>query len=373
MHTTAAYQAAVAQLLIGEANFVGKQLELPGWKPIQATNEAKIAVFEPYAGPGGSVVTEDFKLSFIYGRLWIVERIKRTDGPRKNWPSSRDEFLQLKSAMDTNESRGLARSWLHAVGVDTNRLEQQQVFTAKQSRMWPEASDDVSNQPTPVPLHYLAWIQSSNRPFPQHSIEVRADTKELWRLQIPDTNHFMLRKLVLTNKAELLGPEPSPRKFVHQIFGGPARFNIVVAPTKVEAELVEQMMTRSGTEFRVLRGPVRVRGEKAERLSRLLTEFESYGWLMSSLCSPEYGVRLRFYQGDKMVEVVLCLKCSQMLIDGKPGPEFHFSNPALVKVLREVFLNDKALEGLKPKQPSWADYLRTMEQQLRENEAKARY
>lgn len=370
MHTTAAYQAAVAQLLIGEANFVGRQLALPGWQAIQTTNEAKIGVFEPYAGVGGSVATDDFKISFLYGRLWIVERIKRTDGPRKNWPATRDEFLQLKSALDTNETRVLARNWLHAVGVDTNRLEQQRIFTAKQSRMRSETSDAVSNEPVPVPFHYLAWIQSSNRTFPQHSIEVRSDAKALWRLQVPDTNHFLMRKMVLTNKAELLGPEPPPRKFVHEMFGGPARFNVVLAPDKVEADLLHSNSGRGSLTVR--RGPAAVSGKLAERLSRALTEFDTYAWMRSSLCGPDYGVRLRFYQGNRKVEVLLCFKCSQMLIDGKPGADFDLGHGELLQIMRSVFPRDEALAGVEPVKSKREDYQQQMEKLLKENEAKER-
>lgn len=374
MHTTAAYQAAVAQLLIGEANFVGKQLELPGWKPIHTTNDAKVSVYGPYYGPAGLVETADFEMAFIYGHLWTIERIRRTAGPQKNWPSA-EEFQRMKAVVSTNESRILARNWLHAVGVDTNRLEQERVHVANQGRNRMNPPQEPETKMVPTAVHGQKWrllgkLESFTTDF---SVQLRADTLELWDLRIPDTNHFMLRKLVLTNKAELLGPEPPPRKFVHQIFGGPARFNIVVAPSSVEAELVEQMPTRAGMEFKVLRGPTRVRGEKAERLSRLLTEFDSYAWMRSDLCGPEYGVRLRFFQGDKNVEVILCLKCSWMLIDGKKGPKFDFSNAEFVKVLREIFPRDKALEELKLKTEDRAAYIKHIEQELSEHEAKERY
>lgn len=370
MHTTAVYQAAVAQLLIGEANFVGKQLELPGWRALQTTNEAKVTVFGPFYGVGGTVDSGDYKIAFIYGRLWMVERVKRTDGPLKNWPT-REAFLQLRPVISTNESRNLVRGWLHEVGIDTNRLDQRLAFFAKQSEGQTGPSDGEPGRLAPGVMHYLRWSQLTTRPLVEHSAEVRADTRELWRLSIPDTNHFMTRKLVLTNVTELLGPQPSPRKFVHEMFGGPARFNVVVAPDRVEAELLNP--NAEGGPLTVRRGPVRLSGNLAEQLSRALTDFDTYAWLQSSLCAPDYGVRMRFHQGDKKVEVLLCFQCSHVLIDGKPGAYFNLGHGELLQIVRSVFPGDNALLGVKSETTKREDYLRYMEMQLKEHEAKNKH
>lgn len=373
MHTTAAYQAAVAQLLIGEANFVGRQLQLPGWNPIQATNEVSLDVELPTGGVGGILTTSDYRFWYANAQLSRVERIKRLDGPKRNWPTD-EEFLQLKPLVGTNEARVLARNWLQTLGMETNRLEMDHSFRALQPRIRTTPITAPQAEFVPSPFMVLEWKQPVGEPWwrAEYAVQVRADTKELWNIELPPTNSFMaVRKLVVTNKAELLGPEPPPLKFVTDMFGGPAAYNTVIAPTKVEAELVDQ---KDGGRLRWVsrKGPVQVTGKRAERLSRLLGDFESYQWTTRRMCIPDYGVRLRFYQGRKLVEVLLCFKCFDILIDGRPGEPFLFSHAELLKLMRELFPGDAGLEKLEPAKENWAAFYKGMEQQLRYYEAKER-
>lgn len=372
MHTTAAYQAAVAQLLIGEANFVGKQLELPGWKSIQTTNEVSLESYKPTEGIGGILTTGDYRFWFSDGRLSQVERIKRMEGPAKNWSMNWDQ-LRLRPVLETNESRTLARNWLQALGVDTNRLETGHTFQLLQPKIPSLPGKSVPRETALSPHQILQWRLPSSDRFgaPEYSVQVRADSRELWGILLPKTNNTMLRKLVLTNRNDLLGPEPPPLKFVMDMFGGPTPHNIITAPTKVEAELVDQK-NEGSLRWVSRKGPVRVTGERAERLSRLLTDFKSYQWTTRLKCGPVYGVRLRFHQGRKVVEVLLCFECFDILIDGKPGEPFSFSHAELLKLMREIFPRDAGLEKLKPVHGNWDDFYRMMEQQLRYYEAKER-
>ncbi|NBQ71292.1 MAG: hypothetical protein EBU46_21630, partial [Nitrosomonadaceae bacterium] len=289
MHTTAAYQAAVAQLLIGEANFVGKQLELSDWKPIQTTNEAKVEVHKPIDGLTGTVETGGYYVHVYHGHLARFARRNDREGLNRNQLSLL-ETLRSQKAPGTNEVQKLALTWLATVGLGSNGVESAVLDKAFQ---------------------------------------------------------IMHRKLVLTNQAELLGPEPPPDKFVSDMVGGPETYSIITAPTKVEAELVRQKHDDGRLQFTSRRGPVQVKGERAQRISRALGDYRSYEWLSINACIAEYGVRLRFYQGQKMVEILLCFNCFDILINNKPGNMFRYAQPELLKVMREIFPGDAELKKLK--------------------------
>ncbi|MDQ6632750.1 MAG: hypothetical protein M3Y82_13510, partial [Verrucomicrobiota bacterium] len=75
LHTTAAYQNAVLQLMVGEANFVAKQLDLKETVPVVAmakTNEWEVE--PPPDGIGGVVSSTNYTFYFHEGRLQSINK-----------------------------------------------------------------------------------------------------------------------------------------------------------------------------------------------------------------------------------------------------------------------------------------------------------
>ena len=75
LHTSAAYQAAAVQLMIGHANFVSKQLDLPDVIPT-ATNQLKFCdANSPALGVNGDLGSSNYTFNFEQGRLRV--RLKK--------------------------------------------------------------------------------------------------------------------------------------------------------------------------------------------------------------------------------------------------------------------------------------------------------
>jgi hypothetical protein len=65
LHTTASYQTAVFQLMVGEANLAATQLDLNDSRPLvinQNTNDWNVS--PPPLGIGGSVLTSNYIFEF---------------------------------------------------------------------------------------------------------------------------------------------------------------------------------------------------------------------------------------------------------------------------------------------------------------------
>ena len=65
LHTTTAYQTAALQLMVGEANFTAKQLDLKEPLPIVIPADTnKWEVMPPPMGVGGMILTSNFDFEF---------------------------------------------------------------------------------------------------------------------------------------------------------------------------------------------------------------------------------------------------------------------------------------------------------------------
>src|SRR5258706_16301656 len=70
LHTTAAYQTAVMQLMINEANFATKQLDLKDSLPINISADTnKWEIDPPPEGVGGFLSSSNYSFGFSKGRL----------------------------------------------------------------------------------------------------------------------------------------------------------------------------------------------------------------------------------------------------------------------------------------------------------------
>lgn len=69
LHTTAACQTAVLQLMIGEANFAARQLGLSERVPVVTNELVSFHVSPPPFGVTGTVSSTNYGFSFRHGRL----------------------------------------------------------------------------------------------------------------------------------------------------------------------------------------------------------------------------------------------------------------------------------------------------------------
>ena len=357
LHTTAAYQTAVLQLLVGQANNVAKQLDLKEPLPIMipaaiTTNGNEI--FSPVTGVGGSILTSNYVYSFRKGQVEWIQKIgwaNKINPPLTNTTA----WTYQISLIDTNGAYTLATQWLSALSIDVRKLEGQYPAHVFQSTV-PGINGDQSNleekERIPIPLFEISWSQQSPPYNPTAPVRVKilGTTKELLQLSIRDVAFFTQAPLCVTNATELLGPLPPPRHFVEELVGGKDAYETVVSPDRVEAWLLNGEGRGERPQKAIRTGLLELKPKIAKAFSAALLDFDSYWWTAQKLCSPDYGLRLRFIRGSDKVEFILCYDCDilQVTHNGKTKEEnFDFAHNKLVKALQGAFPKDEVVKKLK--------------------------
>jgi hypothetical protein len=379
LHTTTAYQTAALQLMVGEANFAAKQLDLKEPLPIVVpadTNNWEVE--SPPMGLGGDITASNYFFEFQRGQL---KAIHKRDWLKKISPPVQDllELANRSSLLDTNSAYQLATQWLASISVDMSKLERTsppviyQVPARKhdaEGRNLPGVSNNVA-----VPLFLIGWGEETmnprirellksrhldpNRPLPLRRpnpmspvfVEILGTTKELISLDIRDASLLKRPALQITNADELLGPLPPPRHFVENLLGGAMAYEIVAHPDKVEAWLLTPDFDGDKEVPKADRTPAKKLAlPDAKNFSNILTDFDSYAWGGGKSCIPDFGVRLRFTGGNDSVEFLLCYQCDILEVTCHGHTQegnFDPSHNALAKAIQSAFPNDEAIKNLK--------------------------
>ena len=374
LHTTVAYQTAALQLMVGQANFVAKQLDLKEPLPIVIPADTNNWEVEPLPmGIGGYLSCSNYSFEFSKGQLRSIRKrdwLKKISPPVQNVLDLGDR----SSLLDTNSVYQLATQWLASISVDISSLVQTsppaifQVIGRKRDargRLLPGDENIVT-----APLFMIAWgedpvnsilherFKSLNRPLHPPSrmspvyMEILGTTREIIELDIHDESLFKSAPLQLANAAELLGPLPSKQHFVEEMLGGKEAYKTVALPDKVEAWLLNGRDAGEGVDPLANRtGAVKLKTLDAKQFSDALLDFDSYAWGVAKNCLPDFGVRLRFTRDDDTVEFLLCYECKILEVahNGKIQTQemnFDYAQVALVKAIQSVFPNDNAIKKL---------------------------
>lgn len=366
LHTTTAYKAAALQLMVGQANFTAQQLDLKEPLPIVisvGTNKSeKSEVTPPPWGIGGMIVALNYNFDFRKGYLFSVSKMKWLG---KVYPPVTNtlELANQTSLLDTNSAYQLATQFLAKISVDVPKLERKYspiIFQPSEKRQFGEG--DSNN--VIIPLFLIGWesqrqlsMNRLQRPggLDPVFVEILGTTKELLSLHIRDTNFFLQPPLILTNAGELLGPLPPPRHFVEEFLGGKTAYETVANPDKIEAWLLNTYEDYHEKGLPTERmGPKKLTsgifGTGIDKtFSNILLDFNSYAWTEMKLCSPDFGLRLRYTRGKDVVEFQLCYDCDILEVshNGHVQQEnFDFIHNKLVKAAQSAFPLDGKIRKL---------------------------
>jgi hypothetical protein len=372
LHTTTAYQTAAMQLMVGEANFAAKQLDLK--EPMPFVVPAKVDpgdVESPVHGVAGSVSSPNYDFYFAEGRL---RSVRRRDWFKKISPPANDvlELADRPSLLDTNTAYALARAHLAALSVDVAELEKKCPPVIFQLRGMKRGVDRRrTGEPVAIPLFMIGWgedpmnamlqerLRQTDRPLPQRPpsdrcpvfVEILGTTRELIELSINDPTFIKRPPLQLTNREELLGPTPPPRHFVEELVGGKDAYETMAAPDKVEAWLLTSSFGGEQPVEKKDRTPaVKLTPQAAKAFSDALLDFDTYLWNVRKKCIMDEGARLRFTRGGDTVDVRLCYECDMLTVTHRGQTndgDFDGGNNALVDALLAVFPDDASVQGLK--------------------------
>ena len=384
LHTTAAYQAAVLQLMVGEAESLVNKLALPEPLPIRVTlvESNRYSVLPPPLGVGGSVTGQRYSFTFESGNLGGLRKMDWYKQTFTNGEMNAQTLAPLKSLIDTNSAYQLATQFLARLDVDIAAVERQFPRHVNQwiwRRVNPSETNTlllsaelrqrygVDSRPSrrsdasepqgpaniPTPIFDITWGPGTPPFISANPIRVKVlgHTREVVEATLQDPRWIMRSPLVVTNAAVLLGPLPSPRKFVTDLFGGPDEMQAVEFSDRVEITLVRDLGSN------VEGGPARIENrttakattrKQAERLGKLLTEFNSYNWKVMKMCgAPDFGVRLLFHRAQSVpVEVLLCFQCDELEVrhgSFRNSEHFDSSSGALLEIARAMFPYDSAL------------------------------
>ena len=359
LHTTAAYQAAAVQLMIGQANFVAKELGLPDVVPT-ATNQLKFyAANSPALGVNGDIGTSNYTYNFEQGHLKSIHKVdwlQKISPPVTNLLALAD----WRSLIDTNGACELAAQWLAKLSIDVAELERKfprHVFqiparkTDANGINLPGTSNNVT-----TPLFLVSWGDKPP-PFDMANpirVKILWTTKELLELSIRDLSFFKNAPLQVTNAAELLGPLPSKREFMEKFFWDKTTYEIVAAPEKVEIGLLKQPSYENPA-HKLRKGPAQLKAADAKLFSTVFTNFGSYQWGVMKMCLPDFGVKLKFSRNNSSVVILLCFDCDilDVTFNGKTKSEnFDPTHGRLVNLVQKIFPNDSELKKLTKKEKS---------------------
>jgi hypothetical protein len=363
MHTTAAYHAAAVQLMAGEANFVASQLGISERVPPQ-TNEMRICFVQPPPlGVGGTVSSSNYTFNFEKGRFVSFRK--------KDW--LKRLVLQPPSTTppDSGAALQIATQSLAKLSVDMGQLER--IFTRHERYLNAQRLDEqgrnLSGESNKVPLLQFSWGTREPPLDFKNPVRVRliAATREIIELDLRETNLLRRPSVDLTNTAQLLGALPPPRHFVEELFGGRAAYDVVARAERVDASLLNSFFTQEEAKKpEVRQGPVIVSRKLSQSLAKALLDFETYQWTARKLCSPNYGVKLRFTRGCDTVDVRLCFECDilEITFNGKTRAEnFDFNHNELAAIAKKIFPKDAIIQALAKEDEKKAR--QQMEEQLR--------
>jgi hypothetical protein len=365
LHTTMAYKAAALQLMVGEANFAAKQFNLNVSMPIVISDTNDWEVISPLMGVGGMLLTSNYDFAFMRGRfLHITEKdwLKKLSPPAKDL----NDLTNRVSLLDTNGAYQLATQWLARLSVNISSLERKfppRVEKSETQVVTTNRSGKMETIKVPIPIYLVSWGKAILPTFSPGMnpafVRIYGPTKELLNLgfrgdmleEIP----FDSPPFVVTNAAELLGPLPPPRHFVEELLGGKEAYETVVNPDKVEAWLLNSSEDQRDNGLPPERvGPKKLRSgffgtgvDKA--FSDILLDFDSYAWTEMKLCSPDFGLRLRYTHGKDVVEFQLCYDCDILEVshNGHVQQEnFDFVHDKLVKAVQGAFPFDEKISKL---------------------------
>ena len=192
-----AYKMVALQLMLGEANFFSKQLDLPTPHPIQITNLIENHVSHPRFGFGGALGVTNFGFYFKQGKLWSVSNQQKQYG---NWSA---EWNKSPSLIDKEQAYQLTTQWLSAVFIDVPALDKK--FKVRVTQPFHYNLPNSNNKEV-LPVYEVKWGEEGH---PAINVTILGPTKELMRLDINDLSFSKRPSLVIPN-ADELNSRPDP-------------------------------------------------------------------------------------------------------------------------------------------------------------------
>jgi hypothetical protein len=133
---------------------------------------------------------------------------------------------------------------------------------------------------------------------------------------------------------------------------GPFR-SVLESSAQIEAFRIKMPVGNENaayTDWPVARGPVDVDVVTGRQLATILLDPKSYSDTPKP-CEPMPGIKLRWVDGTRRVEIVFCFECSTLYLYSGEGQrvqrEFDPAEKALVAIMKRIFSGDPQIQRLK--------------------------
>lgn len=199
--TTEAYKAAALEVLLKEANWACRQLNLPESVPFRAPDLTKLTIATPFVaehlGHFGTIRTKNYVYSGTFSNKlsWIQKNLPLFD-ERTYLAAVKAKYTMPKSHLNTNAAYVLATQFLAAVSVDVKAMESE---FRPVVRPW-----DLGNQF--VPLYEVSWekTEESEQVGAAAVVELLLPERALKSLVVPRSEYIRRASLAVLNKEMLL-------------------------------------------------------------------------------------------------------------------------------------------------------------------------
>jgi hypothetical protein len=210
-----AYQLAMSPLMLGEANRIAQELDLPCKKPILMGEIRRPFVAHPdlrqQGNPdfGGTITSSNFWFSFINGKCWKIVRCNLfpKDKPYE-FADPLPYFEDLAKAplkVTTNSAYSLATNWLTRFRVNITELEAKHTHTVFQQEFH-NGSGDLQK----TGIFHVQWGPGSDGAV---KITILGTTGELMLLVVDDPSLNHQPSISLPNWKELMA---TPEKMLQK-------------------------------------------------------------------------------------------------------------------------------------------------------------
>jgi hypothetical protein len=187
-----AYKYAVISILLIEANFCAKRLDLPVKEPILASDLtyeliAPVTTLK-FGGAGGRIDAGGYSFSEGHHLHCFITKVN----PFGDISTAEENRVlsRSKSLIDTNGAYRLATNWLMQIEVDVAKLERENRVQIRQRSWLPDAGSPAQ----PLPVFELRW---GNLMYPKVLVSIDGRNKQLLYIRLHDQGSFSKRPVDL--------------------------------------------------------------------------------------------------------------------------------------------------------------------------------
>ena len=206
--TTPQYRSEALDAMIGEANRVAADLNLPESRPITRSNVVEAIIDRPidaYPGILGVLSTSNYSYTFTHHRKFSALYPAHYG---KEFTEMKMKYIWPKNRLDTNNALRTAMRLMKQVGMDVDALNRDCV--PEVSVVWPDGEHGKRF----VPDYWVRWKKSGEKVA---LVEFLEPTMSIGELHVNDSKYILRPAVEVPHLRELLISNITSRAILQQL------------------------------------------------------------------------------------------------------------------------------------------------------------